>query len=880
MKLFRHPSASCLWLPALALAATLLALPQAAQAEKGTNAGVYRDRDGGQHNWQIQRGHTLVWNDKPYLPCGVVFRSEYLAKPSAETLQQDVETLDRLKSAGVRDLWIDPQRGLLENTAEQTQAVVDAVESRGFQYGLRVGDRTQDPLVGFSPRPAATWVPIEKLQPGVKLTWDIPSPRGRRVLYLLVDASKNGRVQNYAIASGEALVQNGVARIEIQVPKSRLVGNTHGWLRVAPEIQVEPDDLGSFGDLWTGMQTYAARVKKHLQAVKFGPGLRFVMDPFSAGDGTIGQEDLVFPASPAFRQAFKEWLQKRYGINAINTSWRMADRRIPGMEEAARLVPLWSRNDPPEGDGWLFDPVDRVAYRCTPQASAIWNDLETFRSDSLKRWMNTLAATLKQEGLNVPTLFSWRAYHSLFNNSPSPVGYDGLAAQLSGAAPAIGRDAAAYALAQAEGSDRNTWLVAARLSGPLAPTGAPLPIADATQLRSAWGAIREAGFRGVYLDERDTPNAVSLVKELAPALQSAGAAPEPKLQFCFFPSFLAGSDRVTRLANGTWWLPSAARGRLLRFGEDIMGYEIDRPFGDDHPVQQGTVLWSNRGAREATFYVEKFTPVQLFNSAGEPLKLRQKKDLLQITLTEEPVIAAGLSPELLFPLELAAARLDEFDTLLKQAEQEKLDTATLRTVLESARKSLAPHSAAAVYNEIMPQLIELRQAVLAYHWVEGERSVGHNFTGTAFQPGASGGSYLKLDRSQPASSGAYMARYIVDIRRETSYEIWMAGRVPGRPGVSPLIWQVDEEPPVLVTTANPEGVDYAPGMGWFLLGRMTLKVGRHELTIAAPEKAAGPSGRYAAAIDAIVFSRQPFKPNGVVRPFGKASAAPEMDKKR
>jgi hypothetical protein len=82
-----------------------------------------------------------MWNDQPYAPAGVVFRSKYLNAPTPENLQADNAELDRIKSAGVTDIWIDPQRSLLDSSVAQGQALIDAVEQRGLRYGVKVGGR-------------------------------------------------------------------------------------------------------------------------------------------------------------------------------------------------------------------------------------------------------------------------------------------------------------------------------------------------------------------------------------------------------------------------------------------------------------------------------------------------------------------------------------------------------------------------------------------------------------------------------------------------------------------------------------------------------------------------------------------------------------------
>ncbi|MBM3459104.1 MAG: hypothetical protein FJX77_11305, partial [Armatimonadetes bacterium] len=450
----RRALQGCFW-----LVATALALSAVCMADKGQNAGIFRDRAGQAHTWVIHRSHLLEWDEKPYAPAGLVFRSAYLQNPTPETLQKDLAELDQLKGAGILDIWVEPQRGLLENTQEQIQTLLDALEQRGFRYGLRVGDRGAGPLVGFSPTVAAVHVPLSRMQPATRQNWSVVLPdRARRAVYTLTDNSLDGKSQSWAIAAGEVTAERGRSEIEVALRNSPLIGRTPGLLHVVPEVAIPREDLGSFGDLWEGMQTYADRLKQRLLALKFGPGLRFLLDPFSAGDGSVGQEDLVFPSSVAFRTAFGEWLARRYGIGTTNLNWQMTDRRFTTKEVAARLIPLWPRNDPPPGDGWLLDPEEKVAYRCIARNSTIWSDLDAFRAVTLKRWMNTLTNTLKSEGLNIPMLFTWGAYHPIFSNTPSPTGYDGLGAQLHGRPADIGRDAAAYAMAQAEEADRNTWL--------------------------------------------------------------------------------------------------------------------------------------------------------------------------------------------------------------------------------------------------------------------------------------------------------------------------------------------------------------------------------------------------------------------------------------
>ena len=296
-------------------------------------------------------------------------------------------------------------------------------------------------------------------------------------------------------------------------------------------------------------------------------------------------------------------------------------------------------------------------------------------------------------------------------------------------------------------------------------------------------------------------------------------------------------------------------------------------------MDKGTILWSTVGKQDYTFFWDRFAEVKYFDSAGKPLKVKgNKKGELSLPLSSEPIVVVGMDGNEVFPLELAASQINEFERLILQAESQRMDTASMRVILKQAQENLVPANAAVMYNSVGQFLTLLRESLRPYYWLEGERAASHNFNGIVYQAGSSGGTFLRLDRRDAPVSGVYKARFTLDVRRPASYDIWVAGKAPGRPGVSPLIWQVDEEPAVEVKTVTPVGDDYARDMVWYQLGRATLQAGKHQLLLVVPEKAAG--GRYTAAIDAVVLSRDAFKPNGVEKPVTKIVPLPKQDSKK
>lgn len=836
----------------------------AAWAARGISNGGFRDRDGAVHRWSIPSSHLLQWDEKPYAPVGVVFHSRYLAAPGGDTLAADEQRLNEIKSSGIADLWVNVKGGLQTRDARLVQPLIDLLEAGGFRYGFRVHDRPKSPLIGFAPALEMLPITVSELQPGKEIIRRVPSPEARRVLWVLAEIGRDDTRQNWAIASGQAIVQQGVAELRIQVPRSRLLGRSRGVLHVFPEVQVEPEDLGSYGSLWDGMDSYTDGLVKFFSQLKYGPGIRFVLDPFVAGDGSSGREDAIFPSSPQFQREFSQWLGRRFGLQTLNNRWRLSDKRLLEIEQAGRLAPAWPANDPPLGDGWLVDSTDGTAYQCQPRHSQIWTDLRNFRAEKLRALMNETANRIKKTGLDVPVIFSWAAYHPLFTNAPSASGYDGLAAEVELRPDDSSVRRAAYALAQVDEGSRTGWLIAARLhpSGTDARRFTPLEIAG------GWARLRQAGYRGAYFDPEMTDDALQAAVELRRAMLAGAEGLDTPSPTLFYPAALTSSDRVAQLSTGVWWVPSVRSAKLMQYGDSLLGYEMDDPLGPEGALPRATVLWSPSGPQEITFFSSRADPVQFFDTALQPVKLKGAgRDYKKIEIGPEPLLATGLDPLGFFPVELTQQLIDELKELAAAARKKGHDVSAYETLLKDTSESLTPSSAATIYNALYAHTVTLREILLPYVWVEGERPVSHTFSSVVFQVGASSSTLLRVERDTPPRRGVYRAEYSVELKEDAGYEIWVAGLPPGQPGVSPLIWQIDEEDPVEVTRADVVS-PYGDKLGWYRLGNLALPRGRHKLTLIVSGPAADPAGKpaYRAAIDAVVISSRPFTPNGAERP--------------
>src|SRR5579871_2504231 len=106
-----------------------------APAGGNISTGIFSDREGGKHSWQITRSHTLMWDNAPYLPVGGTFSPHSLAIANDMAWQEDQQALTTLKAKGIHDLIITPSQPLPDIPPANLQRLVDYLETNGFRYG-------------------------------------------------------------------------------------------------------------------------------------------------------------------------------------------------------------------------------------------------------------------------------------------------------------------------------------------------------------------------------------------------------------------------------------------------------------------------------------------------------------------------------------------------------------------------------------------------------------------------------------------------------------------------------------------------------------------------------------------------------------------------
>ena len=860
-------------LPTLLLSLALLPMPAQAASKKPLPlpmlapltylkpqaTGVYQDAAGTSHAWTVGQAHGLTWDGTPYLPVGADFVPvTWTDLPTDGNWAKDKAALEALKKSGVRDVLLSAGTiGLTHASPAAVQRVLDWLETNHFQYGLRIADAPDSPLVGTVVKPAVYRNPSPPTNGPTRFS-HIPGLTG--ALYLLV-STHDKEIDE----SGAARVVGGDTAVVS--PKAQA---TDDVLLLYPErVYLPGTPEGRLPDLWQGYDNYRDRVLGFFRQVKLGPGFRFFLDPLTADIGFGGEVESVIPTSDGYRLELQAWLNKKYNHNVddLNRGWGIKEHDLPDFETASRCLPLWAGS---RGVAAVYDPVKKVSYAVLNEngiGGHLWSDLAQFRLESVRGYMNSMADVLKRGVADVPVLYAWGGSSALFTNTNPRGGFDGL--RMGEAATGV------YAFAQAEDTPRTTWLIAGGSA------------AAAPDLNVGWDALKDIGARGFFASAPTAKEARRLADYGASlSFQARDLTDRPRI--LPYPAGVTGIGAgVKRLPGDVWWLPSYRAGALFQpgdaftLGPELRGYKVDDPDGG------GTrfVVWSPHGGlTQAGFPFPKDAPVQITDAAGVPLTVEKKKDEWLVPVGADPIVFTHLQSVPL-PAGAADAADAEATRLLKLAKEQGLSTDIYEQQLFQIRNTIptTAQDSDLRYNAFARFIGHLSQILQPFLWLEGESASSYTFDSLVSDSEASGGSYLSLDTDRPPSvsvgegGSGYQAVYQFSVGTPGSYDLWAATGPLSES--SPFTYTLDDGGANSSEDARAEGDLYAGKFIWSQLGTVSLARGRHTLTlnVTGPRPA---DRRYVLSVDTLCLSRVPFHPNGTEIPSIELLPPPvERDKK-
>jgi len=835
------------------------------------NTEIYTDRDGVKHPWTVTATHSLLWEGVPYLPVGGAFTPKSLTDSSEAAWQSDVRALGALHEKGVLDVLISPSKSLPDIPAAAFQRLIDHLEANGFRYGLGFGPGLSKPLTGFVVKPA-NYRYFEA--DSSTAHW-----RADHADQGFVAILEDGNSGEYRIAqSGRYPIKDDFLSIPLDSIKSsgRLIGLLY------PHKTMPGSGEATLPDLWSGYDDYRDRLLAYMSGIKFGKGLRFLLDPLSRHLGLANEYESIMPASDAFRLEWESWLERSFpGVEDARQRWGMNEYEPKSFDELARYVPLWLGD---RGLGYLFDPQGDRMLRVDPAKSTFWNDFRQFRNESIANYMRSLAEVLKHQAVDVPVVYTWTQSHPIFLNAEFE-GFDGLSIATHGKPSVAGQ--LGPALSAVEQAARPMWYLAAEISSnvpaPAAVSPDP-PAGSATTaariaLFNALDVLRNTGIKG-YFEGSTAPDAAAANASLMTAPDRMGWLHDYSTQFTsqpaaarflpqvlFYPLSTPGPAHIGPVpgAPNVLWLGADAPGETLDYWPAFSGYILK---GDnDHQI---TVLVSLKGPRIVHFKVPVNQGIRAFNPAGEEQKITLiNKTEFTLRLDSTPTIIHAGGQHLIIQ-EAAEDALAQLESLFIGAANSKSpEVLNVKGDLLRAEDSYSSKKFDEAYMFARDGIGQIMDVLKPYIWIEGEavNPKLHTFDEIGIHPEANGERYLRLSNPNPPTKYGYGAHWEFDVVEDGRYNIWMAGSVPG-PSVSPIRWGIDAAPNLDPVDPKPHGPLYAGDQfGWILLGAANLKHGKRVLEIEVIDRAASPP-IYNFAVDAFMLTKgsSNFNPNANIRP--------------
>jgi len=835
---------------------------------------VYVDAAGNRHAWRINNAHTLMWEDRAFIPVGGLFAVQSWTKSATDAdFEADRAALAQLKTHGVTDLIVQsPRGGITAVSPAAIQRVLDVLDAEGFTYGISLNDGPRESLTAYEVRPGAYRQPSPEAGSQVRF----PVDNLMSSLYFIV--TPDGKD---VVASGEAEMVSDGARVSIPAN----VGQTISFL-VPEKMYVSGPGL-RLPNLWDGYDTYRDSVLALFGQVHPGKGLRFFIDPLPENMDLTPEGTRLIPNSPGFVAEWQTYIAHKYRtLQTLDDAWSLTDRDVSSFAMAANLLPLWSGG---KGIPLLYDKVTHAQHKTDSTRCAFWNDLRDFMTESVRGYMNGLSAALKRGVADVPVVYRAHGWSPLFSHLPTATdgAFDGIGIVSYGRGRDLITGGAGEVYAQASDAARTLWLPVAATAlteGGSAPTTAPgakpeIGYPSRVELVNDLDQLRGIGARGFYLDSlrslstSSTP-APSLLEApeqldwlngygqaLAAAASRAGSGNsdlDTLPGVTFFPRGLdMGSVRL--LSNGEWWLPIDREAKYYDFGPTVRAYPLLESDG-----ATTYYFWNPEGGTR-TIRISMPKASRLPNAPRVSWSTSAngvvKKDILTLTIGPDPIRLMNY-PTVPLPLESIEDGYHEGLRMLDILQRQKdLHEGLFRSQLSNAMTKYQTGDPWFGFSLLQKTLLDMRAILRDYAWLEAEGSadypVNQSFDAIEDRPGASSGKVLVVER-RPAGMPLATAVYNITVGNSGIYQLWVAASRD-----APLTFQLDgqsmlDSGNIIGHVPSTPGAIYAnDSLAWIHMGAVNLPKGTHLLEM----RASGP-----AVVDTILLYKGDFVPNGATPP--------------
>jgi len=749
--------------------------------------------------WTVNVAHTLLWDGEPYTPVGASVRG------TPEAIQQAA-------SQGVKDL------NLQLNWDDNWADAVAAAERNGCRYVVSISS-PMGTVAGWGC--AAERLRVVHVSHRTRVI--AAMPEASRVFYVV--AGPGGTVT----AKGWASIVEGRAFVETDLDVAG-VAYTIYFYPLRPRTELP--------DYWEGLDAQRDRLLVQSKNANFGPGLRGVLNPFGRVEAYTPQEAGVVPDSVSFRIEFEQYLRTKYStMDALARAWQINVLSLRDFDEAARLIPLFSRYTGVDG---FLDPASDSVLSARREGSKFWDDLQTVVESAAVRRAKRLASALKSV-VNVPVLFEWAGWSSLHERRDIPG--EGIAIPSVGAgADAIsGRTGYAASSALAWGS--RGWFIAPDVR--FADSDAPFP--TEAQLRSAISNLVDLGVKAWYI-HATSQEEISWIRQLNSEAQMDRTLADRSARAIFYPINARFPADTMRLPGGAWWLPTPAAGDRIDLGARYEAYRLAAPY-DSH-----IALWSVGGPRRTRLLVPNPQSVTILSVSGAALDSKVEKDGISLTLPSEPVLIFGAETTPV-PQDALAELTDAEKALTAEAIRRGADITEERFLFADGLRK-AKNSPGAALSQMQEAIRRIAAKVSPYVWREGERPTETDYGFRISSGGCSQGAALRLVSGLPLPASGMRATYRIESRgSQDEHAIWVAAKVPKE--TRPFV-RVEFKGGASYPLGTLPIAEYGDGYGWYQVGKVVLPRGSYDLSVVVAPDA--PTADV--SVDVVLLTPQPFRPSG------------------
>lgn len=730
--------------------------------------------------------------------------------PIGLRIQGTVEAVRRAKDLGFGDVLID-----LPLEGASWAAVVEEMERLSLRYVVAV-DAPAPKAAAVAVDPAAFRVPYITKETAI----DMPLPHASRALVVMA-TQRDGSVQ-----------------------WSKTVDLSQGRLRmtVDPESELEHvlliypiTDAGPWVDGHERLDDRRDQILRLMKSAGFGKGLRAILNPIGRMERLSAAQSNHVPVGAAFRLELEAYLRKKYGtFDTAIRAWAVSAPDFTDLGTLARLVPLWTAA---RGVPLLWDPISGQTYDSDQRRSAAWIDIQTVVAGGFTQRLDRLVDSV-QAVCWVPVILDWRGWGAPENRDET--GISGVAARLSGRTPIARIAELSQPASSVLRAKSPRWLVVTDLSlQPDSEGDLTNLVIDATSM----------GARGIFIRSEREDLARAFLREATASFEAESAAKWKPLPL-FYPESSMNPAVPMRTVGGRWWLPAPTPGRRVDFGSLYAGYRYDEN------GRQTTVLWSTAGERRVKLRLADPKSAEVTSPSGQDLKIRLTRKHVELTIGNAPV-SVSVADDMPVPedavAETAASFVAVFDALGPDSPMRADEEYQFRDAMNSLERQPGP-----AFVVLREQLRRVSLMISFSVLVEAESSPKSTFSEVLAEPGTSGNRVLSLRTPLPSPVGGYFAEYKVPVRADGEHEVWMAARLPEAASTRVSVLIGDRK---LGADSAPVS-HYSTGYAWHRLGTVDLMRGTSEMLLIVE----GPSGADA-QIDAIYFSKGPFRPDGLNFPF-------------